>query len=126
MTPTARRLIAWLVLFAMAWSSAAPAFASRVSVADLAALGICSLAAQDARAAAPGEQRQDSEGGLGSHLHHCPFCAPSAHAALPTAPASFSMAPAQPASGVLPCLAEPAPPVYPGSTCRPRGPPRTA
>src|SRR5438128_9803249 len=74
MSPTARRLLAWLVLLALALSSAAPSFASRTSAADLAALGICSLAAHEAQHGNPGQPPQDGPGSLASDLHHCALC----------------------------------------------------
>jgi hypothetical protein len=124
MTSSARRIVAWLLLFALAWSSAAPAFASRASAADLAALGICSMAGHDA--GDDGDRQQDPAGSIASALHHCPFCAPAAHAALPAPAAAIFVAPADVASFVLPRPASPQRPVHPGSTCRPRGPPDAA
>ena len=121
MSSTARRLVHWLVLFAMALSSAAPAFAGRGSAADLAALDICTLDRGDAAAGDLGHAPADR-----SPLHHCLFCAPAAHAALPAAPPSLVIAPAEVAAFVLPCPASPERAVRRGSTCRPRGPPQRA
>ena len=118
MTSRVRRLFAWLLLFAMALSSAAPSFASRVSPADLASLGICSLAAH-AGDGAP----QDDSGPLGSGLHHCPLCAPAAHAAIaPSLPAVRVAADEVPSftPAFLPAAWH-AP--YRGAIWRPRGPP---
>jgi hypothetical protein len=122
MSPTVRRLTAWLVLFAMALSSAAPSFASRASAADLAALGICSAAAQELA----GQQSPDDPGPLASDLHHCPLCAPAAHAALPVALPQPSLPPADLPSFGLPRMEGPGQPVYAGSIWRPRGPPGQA
>ncbi|WP_425355208.1 hypothetical protein [Ramlibacter agri] len=114
------------MLFATALSSAVPSFASRVSPADLAALGICSQAVQEARFGTPGSQPQDESGPLGSDLHHCPLCAPAAHAAL--APALFraSIPAADLPFFALPRLDSPEQPGYAGSIWLSRGPPRQA
>lgn len=123
MNPTARRLIAWLVLFAMALSSAAPSFASRASAADLAALGICSLAAHEAQDGSPGSD----PGPLGTDLHHCPLCAPAAHSALPPALPRPSVPPAEVPSSWVPRRNESSsPPIYTGSIWLSRGPPAQA
>lgn len=124
MKPTARRCIAWLLLFALALSSAAPSFAAGLSAAELAALGICSLAAHQEDGA--GTQQQDGRGPPGSGLHHCDLCAPAAHAALPPALPALSVAPADLPSFGLPALVHPERPVYAGATWRPRGPPGQA
>lgn len=119
-----RRFAAWLLLAAMALSSAAPSFASRASAADLAALGICSQAAR--AATNDGSQGPDDGGQLGSNLHHCALCAPAAHAALPTTSPDFRLPPIELVSFELFPLYRHARAVYAGSIWRPRGPPMRA
>jgi hypothetical protein len=126
MTPRARRFIAWLLLFALALSSAAPSFASRASAEDLAALGICSLAAHQAGYASSDGQPLDYPAPLGSALYHCPLCAPAAHAVLPIALPRLPVPAAGKDAFGVPRIRRPEPPVYAGSMWCPRGPPLQA
>lgn len=124
MKTTARRWFAWVLLLALAFSSAGTSFATRLSPRDLAALGICSLAAQQAG----GDAAQQGQGdpGMPAGTHHCPLCAPAAHAVLvPSLPPTF-LADVDAPSFAASFHADPPRSLYAGAIWRPRGPPQRA